>query len=124
MSDARPEPSRPTSSAVDPPLPASSSRSVIFVTAGEFYWLTFGVWIGGIFILTLAPVLLIPRLGMPLGVAASYLLFFLAWQPVQVITQRTFGIRTGIIRMVIFVAAAATLAFYLREVLLGMSRAV
>ena len=66
--------------------------------------------------------LLIPRLGMPLGVALSYLLFFLAWQPVQTITQRTFGMRTGIVRMVLFVAAAATIAFYLREVLLGMAR--
>jgi hypothetical protein len=79
--------------------------------------------VGGIFILTLAPVLLIPRLGLPIGVACSYLMFFFAWQPIQVITQRSFGMRAGLIRMVIFVAAAATLAFYLREVLLGMARA-
>jgi hypothetical protein len=104
------------------PAPPSEPRGVIFLTAGEFFWLTLGVWMGGIFILTLAPVLLIPRLGMPLGVAASYLLFFLAWQPVQAITQRTFGIKAGVIRMVLFVAAAATIAFYLREVLLGMGR--
>lgn len=94
----------------------------MFLTAGEFLWLTLGVWIGGIFILALTPVLLIPRLGMPLGVSLSYLVFFLVWQPVQVITQRTFGMRAGIIRMVMFVAAAATLAFYLREILLGMAR--
>jgi hypothetical protein len=64
------------------------------------------------------PVLLIPRIGMPLGVAGSYLLFFLAWQPIQSITQRTFGMRAGVVRMVMFVAAAATIAFYLRELLL------
>jgi hypothetical protein len=86
-------------------------------------WLTLGVWIGGVFILTLAPVLLIPRIGMPFGVAGSYLLFFLAWQPVQIVTQRTYGMRVGIIRMLLFVAGAATLAFYLREALLGMTRA-
>jgi hypothetical protein len=77
-----------------------------------------GVWVGGIFILTVLPVLLIPRLGMPLGVAGSYLVFFLAWQPIQSITQRTFGMRAGVIRMVMFVAAAATIAFYTRELLL------
>ena len=104
------------------PAPPTSSRRAIVISAGEFYWLTLGVWIGGIFILTLMPVLLIPRLGIPLGVAASYLLFFIAWQPIQIVTQRNLGMRAGIIRMVIFVAAAATIAFYLREMLLGMSR--
>ena len=122
MPDLPTQPSPPVRE-LDPTPPANPPRGVVFVTAGEFYWLTFGIWVGGIFILTLAPVLLIPRLGMPLGVAASYLLFFLAWQPIQVITQRTFGSRAGIVRMVIFVAAAATLAFYLREVLLGIARA-
>jgi hypothetical protein len=97
-------------------LPAS--RVAISITPGEFYWLTLGVWVGGIFILTVMPVLLIPRLGMPLGVAGSYLVFFLAWQPIQSIAQRTLGMRAGIIRMVMFVAAAATIAFYLRELLL------
>lgn len=67
------------------------------------------------------PALLMPRLGAPLGVAGSYLLFFLAWQPIQIITQRSLGMRAGIMRMVIFVAAAATVAFYLREMLLGMT---
>ena len=92
------------------------------MSPGEFYWLTLGVWVGGIFILTVMPMLLIPRVGIPLGVAGSYLLFFLAWQPIQIITQRNLGMRAGIIRMVIFVAAAATIAFYLREMLLAMSR--
>ena len=106
-----------------PPSPSSPSvQRSILVTPGEFYWLTLGVWIGGIFILTVMPMLLVPRLGIPLGVAGSYLLFFLAWQPIQIITQRSLGMRAGIIRMVIFVAAAATIAIYLRELLAGMSR--
>jgi hypothetical protein len=104
------------------PTAGKPPGTFIVLSAGEFYWLTFAVWLGGIFILTLMPVLLIPRLGMALGVAGSYTLFFIAWQPVQMITQRTFGMRAGIIRMVIFVAAAAVVAFYLREALLGMAR--
>lgn len=95
---------------------------MITLTKNEFFWLTLSVWIGGIFILTLLPVLLIPRLGMPLGVAASYLLFFMCWQPVQTITQRTVGMGAGVVRMVLFVAAAATIAFYLRESLLNAAR--
>jgi hypothetical protein len=102
--------------------PAASAPGVIFLSVGEFYWLTLGVWIGGIFILTLMPYLLIPRVGMGFGVAGSYLLFFLCWQPVQIVTQRTFGVRAGLIRMIMFVAAAATLAFYLRENLLSLTR--
>lgn len=73
------------------------------------------MWLGGIFILALMPVLLIPRVGMPLGIIGSYLLFFTAWQPIQNITQRRLGMRTAFIRMVAFTVAAATLAFYLRE---------
>jgi len=105
-----------------PPPPRASTPGVIFLSVGEFYWLTLGVWVGGIFILTLMPYLLIPRVGMGLGVAGSYLLFFLCWQPIQVVTQRTFGVRAGLIRMMMFVGAAATLAFYLRENLLAISR--
>ena len=105
-----------------PPAPPEPPTGPIVLSPVEFYWLTLGVWVGGIFILTLMPVLLIPRLGIPLGVAGSYLLFFLAWQPIQIVTQRSLGMRAGIIRMVIFVAAAATIAFYLREMLLSMSR--
>lgn len=107
----------PPSSPVSP-----SAQRAILVTPGEFYWLTLGVWVGGIFILTVMPALLMPRLGVALGIAGSYLLFFLAWQPIQIITQRSLGMRAGIVRMVIFVAAAATIAFYLREMLLGMTR--
>ena len=105
-----------------PQPPGSSSPGVIFLSVAEFHWLTLGVWVGGIFILTLMPYLLIPRVGMGLGVAGSYLLFFLCWQPIQIVTQRTFGMRAGLIRMMMFVGAAATLAFYLRENLLGLTR--
>lgn len=98
------------------------ARGPIVLSAAEFLWLTLGVWAGGIFILAFLPVLLIPRLGMPLGVVSSYLLFFLAWQPIQIVTQRTFGMRAGVIRMVLFVGGAATLAFYLRTALLALSR--
>ena len=95
---------------------------MITLSKGEFFWLMLSVWIGGIFILTLMPVLLIPRVGMPLGVALSYLLFFICWQPIQAITQRTFGVGAGVLRMILFVAAAATIAFYLRESLLNLAR--
>jgi hypothetical protein len=105
-----------------PGAPAGASRGPITLSAGELLWLTLAIWIGGVFILTLLPVLLIPRLGMPLGVIASYLLFFLTWQPIQIVTQRTLGMRTGVIRMVLFVGGAATIAFYLREALLALAR--
>ncbi len=105
----------------DTPNPASTSppaaRGVVLVTAGEFYWITLAVWLGGIFILTLMPYLLIQRVGGPMAIAGSYLLFFLAWQPIQMVTQRTFGMKGAVIRMVIFVAAAATIASYLRQAL-------
>ncbi|MCA1583393.1 MAG: hypothetical protein LC791_01000 [Acidobacteria bacterium] len=96
--------------------PADQSRP-IHLSRAEFLWLTTGVWIGGIFILALLPLVLIPRLGIPLGVAASYFVFFLAWQPVQSITQRTLGMRAAVLRMIIFVAGAATVAYYLRGLL-------
>jgi hypothetical protein len=115
-------PSRPSFSPAAEPAAPDQGRGTILLSAGEFLWLTLGVWVGGIFILTLLPVLLIPRLGMPLGVVASYLVFFLTWQPIQIVTQRTFGMRAGVIRMVLFVGGAATFAFYLREALLALSR--
>lgn len=77
---------------------------------------------GGIFTLTLLPVLLIPRLGIPFGMAVSYLVFFLTWQPVQVITQRVLGTGTAVLRMIALVGGAAVVAYYLREVLLAMAR--
>jgi hypothetical protein len=122
MTDGTPQ---PTPAPQAPPRTAPGAppaRGVISVTSGELFWLTISIWIGGIFILTLMPVLLIPRIGMLPGIIASYLLFFVIWQPVQTITQRTFGVRTGLMRMILFVAAAASIAFYLREALLGMAR--
>jgi hypothetical protein len=94
----------------------------ITISPGELLWITLGTWLGGVFILTLLPVLLIPRLGIPFGMAASYLVFFLAWQPVQTITQRALGVRTALIRMIVLVGGGAVLAFYLRESLLALSR--
>lgn len=99
------------------PTNPPASRGVILLTAAEFYWVTLAVWLGGIFILTLMPYLLIPRVGGPMAIAGSYFLFFLAWQPIQIVTQRTFGMKSGVIRMLIFVAAAATIASYLRQAL-------
>jgi hypothetical protein len=99
-----------------PPAP-QAARGVLFVTGGEFLWITFAVWLGGIFILTLMPYLLIPRLGGALAIAGSYFVFFLAWQPVQIVTQRTLGMKSAVIRMIIFVASAATIASYLRQAL-------
>jgi len=96
--------------------------SAVLITRAELLWLTLGTWVGGVFILTLLPVLLIPRLGIPAGMAASYLVFFLAWQPVQIITQRVLGMGTAVLRMLVFVGGGAVIAYYLREVLLGMSR--
>ena len=97
--------------------PAPPARGLILLTIAEFYWSTFAVWVGGIFILTLMPYLLLPRVSAPLAIAGSYLLFFLAWQPVQVITQRSLGLKAGVVRMILFVASAATIASYLRQAL-------
>lgn len=99
--------------------PASTS---VTISRGELLWLTLGTWAGGACILTLMPLLLIPRLGIPAGMAVSYLIFFLAWQPVQAITQRVLGMAPAVVRMIAFVAGAAMLAFYLREMLIATSR--
>jgi hypothetical protein len=102
----------------EPQSPAPQpGRGVIFLTIAEFYWMTFAVWLGGIFILTLMPYLLAPRIGGLAAIAGSYFLFFLAWQPVQIVMQRTVGMGGAIIRMIIFVASAATIASYLRPLL-------
>lgn len=95
---------------------------MVAISRTELWWITLGTWVGGVFILTLLPVLLIPRLGIPLGMAASYLVFFLAWQPVQTVTQRVLGTRTAVIRMIGFVGGGAVIAFYLREMLLELTR--
>ena len=92
------------------------------ISRGELLWLTLGTWIGGIFTLTVLPVLLVPRLGIPAGMAVSYLMFFIAWQPVQIITQRVLGMGAALARMLAFVSAGALIAYYLRELLFGMAR--
>ena len=113
--------SQPAPSPSDTPVTAVDPRTVrgVLLSPGEFLWVTLAVWLCGVFILTLMPVFLIPRFGMPLGVAGSYLVFFLAWQPIQSISQRSFGHKAGVVRMLIFVGGAATAAFYLREALAG-----
>ena len=98
-------------------------RGVIPVAPGEFYWLTLSVWLGGIFILTLMPYLLIPRVGGGLAILLSYFTFFITWQPVQLVTQRTFGMKQAVIRMVLFIASAATIASYLRQALPSLTGA-
>lgn len=97
--------------------PTASRRDPITLSTGEFLWITFAVWLGGIFILTLMPYLLIPRVGGPLAIAGSYFLFFVGWQPIQIVTQRTLGMKAAVIRMVLFVASAASIASYLRQAL-------
>jgi hypothetical protein len=104
-------------SQTEPTPSLAPPRRAIVVTSGEFFWLTLSVWVGGVFILTLMPYLLSPRVGAPLAITGSYLVFFLAWQPVQSITQRSFGVKAGLVRMVLFVAGAATVASYLRQAL-------
>ena len=104
------------------PTPAPPSIPAIQLSRAEFLWLSVGMWLGGIFILAVMPLLLIPRLGMPLGVAGSYFVFFLAWQPIQSITQRALGVKVAVLRMVVFVGAAAVAGYYIREMLLGMER--
>lgn len=97
--------------------------TAIAISRGDLLWLTLSTWAGGVCILTLLPLLFIPRLGIPMGMAGSYLVFFLAWQPVQAITQRVIGTGAAVVRMIVFVAGAAVLAFYLRELLLATARA-
>jgi hypothetical protein len=101
-------------------MPTPSDPAAVTISRAELLWITLGTWVGGVFILTLLPVLLIPRLGIPFGMAASYLVFFLAWQPVQIITQRVLGMGTAVIRMLAFVGSGAVIAYYLREALLGL----
>ena len=103
-------------------MPAPPDPAPVTLSRVELLWITFGTWLGGVFILAFLPVILIPRLGIPLGMATSYLVFFLAWQPVQTITQRALGIRTALIRMLVLVGVGAVLAFYLRELVLALTR--
>jgi hypothetical protein len=97
--------------------PPDSAR--VAISSGELLWLTLGTWVGGVCILTVLPILLNPRLGIPAGMAVSYLVFFMAWQPVQIVTQRALGMGPSVLRMLVFVGGGAVIAYYLREVLIS-----
>lgn len=99
-----------------PPPPATA------VTRAELFWLTVGNWLGGVSLLTLVPVLLTPRLGPAAGLGISYLLFFMAWQPLQRITMRANGSRAAFIQMLGLVTTAAIAAYSLREALVAWVR--
>ena len=98
-------------------MSATPDSKGVFISRGEVLWITGSTWLGGVFMLTLLPMLLVPRFGIPIGLAVSYVVFFLAWQPVQVISQRLLGPRAAVIRMIALVGSAAVVAFYLREAL-------
>jgi len=91
----------------------------VTITRAELLWLTVSTWLGGVFTLTILPMLLVPRLGIPVGMALSYLVFFIEWQPVQIITQRVLGTSHAVVRMLALVASGAVVAFYLRDFLAG-----
>jgi hypothetical protein len=91
----------------------------VVISRRELAWLTFGLWLGGVAVLTVVPMLCMPLVGIPGGMAISYLLFFVAWQPLQAITQRLAGGRAALLRMVLLVGLAATLAFALRNFLVA-----
>lgn len=93
--------------------------AAVTMTRAELLWLTVSIWLGGVFTLTILPMLLVPRLGIPVGMALSYLVFFIEWQPVQLITQRVLGTSQAVVRMLTLVASGAVVAFYLRDVLAG-----
>ncbi len=98
-------------------MSATPDSKGVFISRSEVLWITGSTWLGGVFMLTLLPMLLVPRFGIPIGLAVSYVVFFLAWQPVQVISQRLLGPRAAVIRMIALVGSAAVVAFYLREAL-------
>ncbi len=90
----------------------------LVVTRAELFWLTVGLWIGGVCLLALMPVVLTPRLGPAGGLGLSYLLFFVSWQPLQRLMQRAVPPRTALVRMLGLVATAATAGYYVREALM------
>jgi uncharacterized membrane protein YGL010W len=102
--------------------PVAPMPETVVITRGELVLLSVGMWLSGVCLLALLPVVLTPRLGPALGLAATYLLFFVAWQPLQRVTQRAFGPRAAFIRTMALVATAAVAAYYLREALLGLIR--
>ena len=105
------------------PAPAPATPSgLLVVTPAELFWITAGLWIGGVCLLALLPVMLMPRLGPALGLAVAYVLFFVSWQPVQRLTQRALAPRAAFVRMFALVATAAMAAYYVREALLELVR--
>lgn len=92
------------------------------ITAGELLMLSVGMWLSGVCLLALLPVVLMPRLGPAVGLAVTYFLFFVAWQPLQRVTQRALGPRAAFVRTMGLVATAAIAAYYLREALLELLR--
>ncbi len=97
--------------------PPNQPSAPVTVTPAELFWITAGAWLSGVCLLALLPVLLAPRLGPAAGLAVSYVLFFIAWQPIQRLTQRAVGPQRAFVRMLAFVASAAMLAYYVREAL-------
>jgi hypothetical protein len=103
-------------------MPSASEIPATVVTRAELFWLTVGNWFGGVSLLTLVPILLTPRLGSAAGLGVSYLLFFMAWQPLQRVAQRANGTRTAFIQMLGLVTTAAIAAYSLRELLVAWVR--
>lgn len=99
---------------------SAQPKAAVAVTAAELFWLTIGLWLGGICLLALVPVVLAPRLGPAMALAVAYLLFFVSWQPVQRITQRSLEPRAAFLRMLGLVGTAAMFAYYVREALLTL----
>jgi hypothetical protein len=99
---------------------SAQTPALLVVTPAELFWITVGLWIGGVCLLALLPVILMPRLGPAMSLAVSYLLFFVSWQPVQRLTQRALAPRAAFIRMLALVATAAMVAYYLREALMTL----
>ncbi len=102
-----------------PPAPANG---LLVVTPAELFWITVGLWVGGVCLLALLPVILMPRLGPALALLVSYVLFFVSWQPVQRLTQRALAPRAAFVRMFALVATAAMAAYYVRDALLELVR--
>ena len=95
---------------------------VIQLSRSELVMLSVGMWIAGVCLLALMPVVLMPRIGPALGLAVTYLLFFIAWQPLQRVSQRAWGPRAAFLRTMALVASAAVVSYYLREALLDLVR--
>jgi hypothetical protein len=95
---------------------------LIQLSRSELVMLSIGMWLSGVCLLALMPVVLMPRLGPAFGLGVTYLLFFIAWQPLQRVTQRAWGARSAFVRTMALVASAAVVAYYLREALLDLVR--